>query len=117
MAKTRVEELKAQFDKLLESAGTAGFDEDYYDQRIKKIGDEMAAKRAVIEGYEARQEEKSRQSEIAAASELLEDEPFTLPEYDDQAVRQLVDTIRVVAKDRITVTLKGGMEIEQRIEA
>ena len=117
MAKTRIEELKAQFDKLLESAGTAGFDEDYYDQRIKKIGDEMAAKRAVIEGYEARQEEKSRQAEIAAASELLEDEPFTLPGYDDQAVRQLVDTIRVLAKDRILVTLKGGMEIEQRIEA
>jgi DNA invertase Pin-like site-specific DNA recombinase len=116
MTKTRVEELKAQFDKLLETAGTAGFDEDYYDRKIKKIGEEMTAKRAVIAGYEARQSEKSRDAKIAAASALLEGESFVLTEYDDQVARQLVDTIRVLAKDRMLVTLKGGMEIRQQLE-
>jgi hypothetical protein len=87
MAKTRAEELTAQFGKLLETAGTAGFDEEFYSRRFKKISDEMVAKHAVIEAYEARQAERSHDADIAAASELLDDEPLTLTEYDDRAVR------------------------------
>jgi DNA invertase Pin-like site-specific DNA recombinase len=115
MAKTRSEELKVQFEKLLDATGTAGFDAEYYDQRLKKISDEMAVKRAVIENYKARQAERNHQVEIDAATDLLDDKPFTLPGYDDQAVRQLVDTIRVLEKDRIVITFKGGMDIEQLI--
>jgi DNA invertase Pin-like site-specific DNA recombinase len=117
MAKTRLGELTAQFDKLLDAAGTAGFDEDYYDRRLKKIGDEMTAKRGIIEEYEESRAENERRAEITAASELLEDEPLIPAEYDDQAVRQLVDTVKVLAKDRLTITFKGGMEIEQQVEA
>jgi hypothetical protein len=115
-AKTRAEELKAQFDKLLESAGTAAFDEDYYGQRFKKISDEMATKRAVIEAYEAKQAGKDHEAKTAAAAELLDGQPLAPREYDDRAVRQLIDTIRVIDKDRIKITFKDGMEIEQRIE-
>jgi DNA invertase Pin-like site-specific DNA recombinase len=116
MAKTRMDELKAQFDKLLETAGTAGFDEDYFDQRAKKISEEMAAKRAIIEKYEAQQTERSYAAEIAAASELLENEPATLTEYDDRAIRQLVDTIRVLAGGKLKITFKGGDFIEKEVE-
>jgi hypothetical protein len=71
----------------------------------------MAAKRAVIESYEAKRTEKGREAEIAAASELLEAEPLVLAEYDDRAVRQLLDTIRAPAKNRLLITLKGGVEM------
>jgi len=120
IAKDSVKELQGKFAKLLETAGTvraAGFDEDFYDRQMKMVGDEMAAKRAMIEGYEAKQAGKSQQAEIAAAPELLEDESFTLHGYDDQAVRQLVDTIQVLSADRIRIIFKGGDTVEQQIEA
>jgi DNA invertase Pin-like site-specific DNA recombinase len=117
MAKTRVDELKAQFDALLETVGAAGFDEDYYGQRFKKISDEMAVKRAVIEEYEAKQTGKGHAAEIAAASELLEGEPLTLDEYDDHIVRQLIDTIRVTPGGALQITFKGGDTAETEVTA
>ncbi len=116
MAKNRVGELQAQFEKLLEAAGTVGFDEEYYGQKMKKIGDEMTAKRAVIEGYEARQAENRHEAEIAAATEAMAGEPLTLTEYDDRAARQLIDTIKVMGGGKLLVTFKGGMEIGRQIE-
>ena len=34
---------------------------------------------------------------------------------DESAVRQLVETVKVLSKDEIAVTLKGGIEIRQKI--
>ena len=59
----------------------------------------------------------SKYSGKYALSEVLEREPLLLSEYDDQIVRQLIDTVRVLEKDRIAVILKGGLEVEQRVEA
>ena len=117
MTKNRVEELKTQFEKCLEAAGKADFDAEYYDAKIKKISDEMAAKRAVIEEYEAQQADKGRDAEIVAASELLAGKPLTLTEYDDRAVRQLVDTIKVLGGSRLHITFKGGDMVEMEIGA
>ena len=36
-------------------------------------------------------------------------------EWDESLIRQLVDTVQVLAKDRIRVCLRGGMEVEQVI--
>lgn len=37
-------------------------------------------------------------------------------EWDESLIRQLVDTVKVLSKDRIRVCLRGGMEVEQTIE-
>ena len=36
-----------------------------------------------------------------------------MTEYDDVAVRQLVEKVTVVNKDTITVTFKGGFEVRK----
>ena len=45
----------------------------------------------------------------------LENEDFTLTEYDDVAVRQLIEKITVESKDTITVTFKGGFELRKEL--
>jgi hypothetical protein len=115
IAKTRMEELTAQFDKLLETAGKSGFDEDFYAQRFKKINDEMSTKRVVIDEYEAGQIKSNQAAEIAATTEILGNEPKKLSEYDDRAIRQLVDTIKVLAGGKLKITFKGGDTIETTI--
>ena len=36
-------------------------------------------------------------------------------EWDESLIRQLVDTVKVLSKDRIRVYLRGGMEVEQEL--
>ncbi len=43
--------------------------------------------------------------------ELLDNEDFKLTEYDDVAVRQLIEKVTVIDKNTITVTFKGGFEL------
>ena len=38
-----------------------------------------------------------------------------ITEWDESAVRQLVETVKVLSKDEIVVTLKGGIEVQQKI--
>ena len=36
-----------------------------------------------------------------------------LTEWDEGTIRQLVDTVKIISKEKILVTLQGGIEIEQ----
>lgn len=51
--------------------------------------------------------------ELNTILERLGQEDFTLIEYDDVAVRQLIEKITVASKDAITVRFKGGFEIRK----
>ena len=52
-----------------------------------------------------RQPEARRQLRVAAY----------ITEWDESAVRQLVETVKILSKDEVAVTLKGGIEICQKI--
>lgn len=49
------------------------------------------------------------------AAQTLENASPHITEWDESAIRQLVETVKVLSKDEITVTLKGGFEIRQKI--
>lgn len=52
-----------------------------------------------------RQAEARRQLRVAAY----------ITEWDESAVRQLVETVKILSKDEVAVTLKGGIELCQKI--
>ena len=52
---------------------------------------------------------------IMDAVQTLENASLHITEWDESAVRQLVETVKVLSKDEIAVTLKGGIEICQKI--
>lgn len=53
---------------------------------------------------------------IMDAAELLDRDAFSITEWDESMIRQMVDTVKVMSKNKIIVTLKGGAEINQRLE-
>lgn len=53
---------------------------------------------------------------IMDAAELLDRDTFNITEWDESIIRQMVDTVKVMSKNEIIVTLKGGAEINQRLE-
>ncbi|MDE7194246.1 MAG: hypothetical protein K2O14_09785 [Oscillospiraceae bacterium] len=52
-------------------------------------------------------------ADLDAVLKRLESEDFTLNEYDDVAVRQLIEKVTVESKDTITVQFKGGFELRK----
>ena len=81
---------------------------------LKEIADEMDAlkkKRALIESQRQTHEHAFRRIEIA--TDAMEQAPAHITEWDESLIRQLVDTVKVHSAEKITVYLRGGVQIEQ----
>ena len=116
-AQRRIGELDGMTTSLIQQSAQAGADEDFYDRKFREIMEERGRWQKIVREFEAKDSlDRYTEKQVTEAVRLLEQEPLLLSQYDDQIVRQLVDTISVTAKDRIMVTLKGGTEIEQRVE-
>ena len=112
-AQQRIDELAHNIDELIklatvpETAATAMAD-------IEKFSKEMKTLREFIETEKAKQMTAQRGSaELDAILKRLENEDFTMTEYDDVAVRQLIEKVTVESKNTITVTFKGGFEVRK----
>lgn len=115
-AQQRIDELALNIDELIklatvpESAATAMVD-------IEKFSEEMKVLREFIEAEKAKQATIQKGSaELDRVLERLEQEDFTLTEYDDVVIRQLIDQITVESKNCITVRFKGGFEIRKEFD-
>lgn len=60
-------------------------------------------------------EQTKANQRIMDAAQTLENASPYITEWDESAVRQLVEIVKVLSKDEIIVTLKGGIEICQKI--
>ena len=114
-AQQRIDELAHNIDELIklatipETAQSAMSD-------IEKFSEEMKTLREFVETEKAKQMTAQRGSaELDAILERLENEDFTMTEYDDVVVRQLIEKITVESKDTITVTFKGGFEVRKEL--
>ena len=109
----RLRVLEQQFQTLLEKATD---DPAAYGGQFKEILDEqtfLKEKRSVILANNNEQA-KANQRIIDAAQTLENASPY-ITEWDESAVRQLVETVKILSKDEVAVTLKGGIEICQKI--
>lgn len=50
------------------------------------------------------------------AEQAIESTPATITEWNENAVRQIVECVTVLSADEILVQIKGGAEIKQRLE-
>ncbi|MCM1271813.1 MAG: recombinase family protein, partial [Ruminococcus flavefaciens] len=77
---------------------------------------EMKALRKFIETEKAKQAATQRSSaELDMILERLEKEGFAITEYDDIVVRQLIEKITVMDKNKIKITFKGGFEVGKEL--
>lgn len=112
-AQQRIDELARNMDELIKLATVPDTAENAMSD-IAKFSEEMKMLREFIETEKAKKATATRSSsELNAVLERLEHEDFTLIEYDDVAVRQLIEKITVDTKNTITVRFKGGFEIRK----
>ena len=81
---------------------------------FKAINDELAAlksRKAML--LERQSKDAAANWRVDEAVELLESGTAELTEWDESVIRQLVETVKVISKEKILVTLQGGIQIEQ----
>lgn len=109
----RLRELEQQFQTLLEKATD---DPGAYGCQFKEILDEqMFLKEKRYGILEDNNEQSKANQRIMDAAQTLENASLHITEWDESAVRQLVETVKILSKDEVAVTLKGGIEICQKI--
>lgn len=109
----RLRELEQQFQTLLEKATD---DPAAYGGQFKEILDEQTFLKEKRSGILADNNEQAKANQrIQDAAQTLENASPHITEWDESAVRQLVETVKVLSKDEIAITLKGGIEICQKI--
>ncbi len=113
-AQERIMELGKNIDELIKLAAAGDTEKSMSD--IQKFSSEMTALREFIESEKAKQSASKYNSEqLKAALDRLEKENFKLTEYDDIAVRQLLEYIKVIDKNTLLIAFKGGFEIRREI--
>ena len=109
----RLRELEQQFQTLLEKATD---DPAAYGGQFKEILDGQTFLKEKRAGILADNSEQAKANQrILDAAQTLENASPHITEWDESAVRQLVETVKVLSKDEIAVTMKGGIEIRQKI--
>ena len=84
---------------------------------FKAINDELSAlksRKALL--LERQIRDSAANWRVDEAVELLSEGTAELTEWDESVIRQLVETVKIISKEKILVTLQGGIEIEQDVK-
>lgn len=110
----RLEELNLNTRTLMDMA--AGKFEPYADQfrAIMNEASELKARKQRI--LEEQKNNLAETNRLQAAEDALQEVSSEITEWDESTIRQLVETVTVLSKNRIRVTLRGGTEMEQEIK-
>ena len=75
---------------------------------------EFKRRKAMI--LQIRQEQEQTNRRVQAVASVLKTASSELTEWDDNVVYQLLEKVTVLSRERIRVTLRDGLEIEQAVE-
>lgn len=110
--KNRIEELNAEFEMLFEQTDTG----EELEQRFAEINRELAMLKVQREKIAAKlRNNQDAQSKVRIMTDAAMQMEHRLTQWDEEMIRQLVHTVKVVAKDCIRVYLTDGTEIQQTI--
>ena len=111
-----IADLGRQFTALLSEAADAD-NADGYTARFQSISTAMAEfkrRKAIIQ--QLRQEQDQTNRRIQRVTMALKSTSNRLTEWDDGTIYQLLEKVTVLSRERIRVTLRDGLEIEQVVE-
>ena len=111
-----IADLGRQFTALLSEAAVAD-NADGYTARFQSISTAMAEfkrRKAIIQ--QLRQEQDQANHRMQMVTMALKSTSNKLTDWDDGTIYQLLEKVTVLSRERIRVTLRDGLEIEQAVE-
>ena len=112
----RLEELKAEFDKLLVKAANIE-DQSALNDRFRSVlqeQTELKLKRDELQNALINNDALSLR--MTACKQALDTVPATITDWDEALIRQVVDSVRVDVDGTISVTLKSGKTVLEKVD-
>ena len=108
----RLEKLEAEFDTLFNQSGSI----DKNVVRFSQIANEMASLKEQRERISAQlRNSEAAQKHVHTIAAVLDQEDHRITQWDEEMIRQLVHTVKVISTDHIRVYLNDGTEIDQTV--
>ena len=108
----RLAKLEVEFDTLFNQSG--GIDKNTV--RFREIANEMSALKEQREKISAQlRNSEAAQEHVRTIAAVLDQEDHHLTEWNEEMIRQLVHTVKVISTDHIRVYLNDGTEIDQTV--
>lgn len=112
--KRRLEELEVEFDGMLTQ--TPDGELEAYMNRFQAIKDEMASLKEQREKISVQfQKNMEAQERVQKTTIALDQADHHMTQWNEETIRQLVHTVKVVAADQIKVTFCDGTEVMQQV--
>ena len=112
----RLEQLDEQFQRLLAEAIDADDKEACNAQFTEILAEQTTLKKQKEEILQSSADANRVCTRMKQAEEAIENTASTITEWNENAVRQIVERVTVLSADEILVRIKGGAEIKQRLE-
>ena len=116
MGLKQITELEDEFKQLFEQSRNEGGYLQYVDQ-FKQITDTIAKlkeKKAMLEQQQSDDTETNWR--IQRAKELLGNSSEEIKEWDEDMIRQLVESVKILSATQICVALKGGVDLVRELK-
>ena len=112
----QITELEGEFKRLFEKSRNEGGYLQYADQftRITDAITDLKEKRVALEQQQTNDTETNWR--IQRAKELLGNASEEIKEWDEDMIRQLVESVKILSATQISVTLKGGVELIRKLK-
>ena len=112
----RLAQLDEQFQRLLAEAIDAEDKEACNAQFAKILTEQTALKKQKEEILQNSADADRVCTRMKQAEQAIESTASTITEWNENAVRQIVERVTVLSADEILVRIRGGAEIKQRLE-
>ena len=112
----RLVQLDEQFQRLLAEAIDAEDKESCNAQFAKILTEQTALKKQKEEILQSSTDADRISTRMKQAEEAIENTAQTIIEWNENAVRQIVERVTILSADEVLVQIKGGAEIKQRLE-
>ena len=113
---SRLVQLDEQFQSLLAEAIDTEDKEACNAQFAEILAEQTALKKQKEEILQSSAEADCVCTRMKQAEQAIENTAQTITEWNENAIRQIVERVTVLSADEVLVRIKGGAEIKQRLE-
>ena len=113
----RLKEIDQKRNELVELIASGGCDEEKMYSEFEKLHDEeQRLNERLIQLKAENQTSAETQQKLDRIMDMIESEKFELEIFDNVLIRKLIECVKVISKNQITVIFKGGYEVNADIE-
>lgn len=109
----RLEQIEQETHEILVKSAQEGSYEAYTDQLKALVNEAATLKEKRTQLEQQRQENTEAVRRIQNATTIMEQSAAGISVWDESIIRQLVNTVRVLSAEKISVTLNDGQTVEQ----